>query len=713
MELFTITCTTCQQRLKVRDAATIGEIQICPKCGSMVLVEPPEGWREANADEVPASSLPPAPPLPAASTEPEPECNPPLAAPLPPADGVSRPPDVPLLAEREASAANLDTGIESPPVEPVAAPPLAGEYPAAPPPWATGEEAAPAASQRQQWLMLGAAAVAGVTLALGVLGFFALRAAGPNSETAGVAASAPGDAARLQTPAAEPLATGAKPAPAAKPATEMPKAADIPVADAAAASQPADQPADSPPTQNPGAAETKPAETQPAETQPAETQSAETKPAEAESGAQESGPKPVKDDKRPTETAALSETLNAFAPFIDPNLNAAPMKSLEAAAQDSPSSEPEPITTEQPAAPRPEPRQVDLPARLQDKIAEVEFADVPLEAFLRFVMNFSTIPITLDLDALALVRATPRTKVSVRKSEITVDQLLTAVLGPLQLAHVVRDQQLVVTRPPPPDGVWRTHAHAVSDLVGGDPQQLQQLADLIVDTIAPATWQAAGGPGVMREQMPALVIQQQDTVLFRTIVFCERLRAARGLPPQSKFDPELFSLTPRWARAASRLSRPVTLNFLQPASFVRILGRLSEESGVELVVDWQALATLGWTPDTETTLAVNQRPVGEVLTQLLQPMDLTYRVVDAATVQVTSPAALDACWDVEFYPVAKLPSPGETPEEFVARVRRELSGGEPDRLAGVLHFDAPSRHLIAALPQPQQRKLAELLNGGK
>ena len=44
MHLFSISCTTCQQRLKVHDAAAIGQILICPKCGSMVLVEPPPDW---------------------------------------------------------------------------------------------------------------------------------------------------------------------------------------------------------------------------------------------------------------------------------------------------------------------------------------------------------------------------------------------------------------------------------------------------------------------------------------------------------------------------------------------------------------------------------------------------------------------------------------------------------------------------------------------
>ena len=42
--LFTISCTTCQARLTVRNESAIGAILECPKCGSMVLVAPPKGW---------------------------------------------------------------------------------------------------------------------------------------------------------------------------------------------------------------------------------------------------------------------------------------------------------------------------------------------------------------------------------------------------------------------------------------------------------------------------------------------------------------------------------------------------------------------------------------------------------------------------------------------------------------------------------------------
>jgi len=49
MDLFSLTCTTCKSRLKVRDPGVIGQILACPKCGGMVMVKAPEGWQPGMA----------------------------------------------------------------------------------------------------------------------------------------------------------------------------------------------------------------------------------------------------------------------------------------------------------------------------------------------------------------------------------------------------------------------------------------------------------------------------------------------------------------------------------------------------------------------------------------------------------------------------------------------------------------------------------------
>jgi hypothetical protein len=56
MELFSITCTTCNARLTVRSMAAIGQILACPKCQSMVQIAAPEGWTPPVANGKPVDT---------------------------------------------------------------------------------------------------------------------------------------------------------------------------------------------------------------------------------------------------------------------------------------------------------------------------------------------------------------------------------------------------------------------------------------------------------------------------------------------------------------------------------------------------------------------------------------------------------------------------------------------------------------------------------
>ena len=130
--LFSITCTTCQARLKVLSEAGIGTIQACPKCGSMVQLIPPPGWQpKPRAPEAPAAPPVAAPP----PTAPQPTSH--AAAPQPPASAaVPQPPPLPVAT----SAAQTS-------------PPAA--------------ETSPAASALRPWLFLGVVPITAVAVAVG------------------------------------------------------------------------------------------------------------------------------------------------------------------------------------------------------------------------------------------------------------------------------------------------------------------------------------------------------------------------------------------------------------------------------------------------------------------------------------------------------------------------------------------------------------------
>ena len=57
MELFSVACITCRAKIKVRHVSAIGQILACPRCGGMVQITAPDGWKPP-ADTGPATREP-------------------------------------------------------------------------------------------------------------------------------------------------------------------------------------------------------------------------------------------------------------------------------------------------------------------------------------------------------------------------------------------------------------------------------------------------------------------------------------------------------------------------------------------------------------------------------------------------------------------------------------------------------------------------------
>ncbi|MEX2175903.1 MAG: hypothetical protein WD872_16195, partial [Pirellulaceae bacterium] len=362
-----------------------------------------------------------------------------------------------------------------------------------------------------------------------------------------------------------------------------------------------------------------------------------------------------------------------------------------------------------PELPRPPPRAVDVAARLADPLAGIETAGTPLADFLQVLSDLSTLPITLEPDALPLAQANAASPVHVKLTNTTTGQALAAALASLGLEYVVEGDQLVarLIEPTP----LRTQVYPLQDLSGGDEEEAADLAETIKALVDPRGWGEDESAGAMTVTKDALTIRQRRAVHARLFVLCEKLRTARKLPYASRFDPALFALDTRSQRAAARLAAPLTLNYSQPTPLVQILPRLEEATGMKILVDWRDIAAAGWNPDGEATLVADNQPLSAALTALLEPMDLAWRIVDGQTLQVVTRETLLALPELEFYRVDDLLAGDQTGESLVAKARQALGAdlfldrGGPFEI----RFDEPSQCLLAALPQPKQQELAALL----
>ncbi len=402
------------------------------------------------------------------------------------------------------------------------------------------------------------------------------------------------------------------------------------------------------------------------------------------------------------EPSPLSETLRDFGALLEePAPPAIPMPAVDA---ELPSALDADETDEEPVVRRPGPRVVELDDRLNDPVAQIEFKGVPLANFLRFASDYSTIPITLDADILRWAHVSPSTLVKLNATDTTIAEMLTQGLAPLGFEYRTEADQLFVTRRSRDESGVRTVTFKVEDLVGDGAEALQQFAAQIMNFVEPETWSGRGGIGTITLRERELVIEQHETVQFEILGFCETLRVARGLKTRSPYDASMFRLATRNDRTRDKLAKSVTLTYIRPAPLDRIVDRLAKSSELQILIDWRALADVGWSPDAELRFSVADLPITKALTMLLDPMELTYRVVDESTLQITTPAVLESRLEVEFYHIAKLEGDGSM---LVDSAREALGiaifqdSGESGRLA----FDAQSSCLLARLNQGQQVEL--------
>jgi hypothetical protein len=284
-------------------------------------------------------------------------------------------------------------------------------------------------------------------------------------------------------------------------------------------------------------------------------------------------------------------------------------------------------------------------------------------------------------------------------------------LEPLQLGLALGEGQVRITDLSLIGAAPRQRMHDVADLTGGEPQRIAALGQWIRELVMPGTWAEDGGTGRLAVAAGGFSIEHRELAHHQVLFLCDKLRVARKLPPRGKFPAELLAVAALPNRARGPLAVPIQLNFNRTTRLTQVLERLGSVAGVTILVDWTALQAQGWTPETMATLTVDGKPLSDALAQLLTPRDLTFRAVDGATLEVTTPVAVVGHIDWELYPIRDLLGP-EGDATSVMDALRDAVAADPLEAPGLetaLRFDAPSGAVLAALAEPHHRIVARWL----
>jgi hypothetical protein len=447
-----------------------------------------------------------------------------------------------------------------------------------------------------------------------------------------------------------------------------------------------------PPAGNPPAARVEPTVESPAKPAAPIDQSATDKPAK---------------DKTPSVTTDPKVTPSpAFPPRATPGV---PPQIAPPSANDAPPpADGEPVKpAANVAAERParEPlRTIDVPARLKDKITKLDYTKTPLTEVLEVLSRFSTIPITIDIDAMTSAGIRSDVPVTLKEPNKTVEEALGEAVSSVGLRYLVVDQHILVTARAPSEATPAAIRRDVSDLAASDADAAEALAAAIRKLVAPASWQSQRTTS-MRVDGATLVITQSPAIVREIDRFLAQLRAVRRDPAGVAKHPPA-ALQTHYASARATLDRKLTLNYTTPTALGKILARLQKDSGVLVLVDWQALAADDIGPETQTRVAATARPLEEVLAAVAEPLDLACRVIDGDSMQLTTRSELSARPQLEAYALADLAG-GEASAAALAKALVAQFNSAEVPLAA--HVDAKSETLFLLAPQDVQIHTEKLI----
>jgi hypothetical protein len=703
VEPFRVTCETCRSRLKVRSAEAIGEIHACPKCGSMVRIVPPADW--SGGDSVTCTAV--------AAEE-----------------GALRDPALSISTTASTIApADFNFDIAT---EPAVATPAVAELPV------PDAEVATGGISKIVWCAIGGAVtfiVAGATYILWPAPPQVVAKPGP----AVAAADAKPEIKTASTPSSEQPAeaktdpyavkrsTDDPAAPLAKPiSADPPKPAEeqIPSNDAAKAAvatlapsepvvaAPAD--AASPPHPLKVAVATPPA--------PSERPDAAPKTANATSTSRvlkfdplDFDPEHLSLSSTPTAApnelppAASTSSIPATPPADAPIADAPPEKAPDAADVLPAPSASQAVNVRRGPVGGDDSKQLDTARHLAMRVKSLQLTDTPMARFIDSISEISGAPITLDPIALELNGQSARTPISIDVANVSLDKVLKDALTGQRLAVVVQGNHLTVGLA---DGDERRAVDFdVKDIVSDG--NVGPIAKLLEQFVAPQTWKANGGKGTIEINGRTLHIDQSLIVRREALVFCERLRLARGQSLRSKYPANLLTIDSPHQKLSPKLNQTSTFTFLAWSRLADVARQWQEMSGISILVDWSALRDVELMPSSPIACSTIARPWAEALDGVLEPLNLGWWAVDSQTIQITSLDALERIERVEFYAVPKkLRGQSASTAELIETLQKEIADrpnkhGKPSDVR--MQFDEPSGRLIVRATPDIQRFLTAKL----
>jgi hypothetical protein len=693
LSLFSLTCESCASRLRVGKMSAIGQILACPKCGTMLEIKPPEGWQ-------------------------------------PPADSKLRKDQKPENRGEDSQLSGsfddidniLDVSqAEQAAIKQIRQLPARGskasgakiQNPNSPPPGGpilpTDDWTSVQTQRRKKWIAIVASVVGAILICFALV--VAIISSGqkndqPVADKKDIAPAEPlidaGEADVItDTPdtAANNLTVDTPTPPAIEP---NPVDADTEIDGPATEASPDEPP---PISTLPPAVETDPAPTIPSlpEANPLDRLPTNGSPITTPAGdSTTSKPSKLSNlDSLRSEMGELSELLEQSGTSI--------LKIQDLAEANK---EQQLIGIPKYFIKQPEFERLDFAKQLALGCGGFRYNDARLSDVLREITSITGVPITLDTDSMLAHLESEggdvlNPMVSIDVKDVDFGAVIDALIGPKGLTKSIKGNESLIIHASSNAG-FVERKHRLPNFPQADEQAGQQFVAAVQGLFSPQSW--------VQEQDPATIeldgnqITVNNTILVHRQIedFIAQIQAAIDLTENPENLEAQKALQTKWNAVAERLQQPTGLQKSTDVLLTDLLNKILQKSNVTVLIDWERLMPMGWTPATKVPGHIEEESVGEVLKQLARSMNVTIRAIDPTTLELTTFEKAAQTVDTEVYHLGRVLA-GPLNEQQTIWLITETLGAQLQAPQVRWVYEPKCQCLILLAPQSLQRQIDSVI----
>ena len=372
---------------------------------------------------------------------------------------------------------------------------------------------------------------------------------------------------------------------------------------------------------------------------------------------------------------------------------------------------------------------MDINERLAATVASIHCEKAPIVDVVRALSDISGVPMQLDIDELRARGIGIEAPISLEFKGTTVAEIIDAVLEKTRLTRHEDNGVLVLGYSDEQTAALRTMRYDMTKLasLAHDPISAEQaaswLTELLIDRQPSLVSSRLGGPQNLVTDGTAAVaagvtavaagadgneivvvgtIWQQDQArrLLFSLFYLRDLEPDNGMPPE-RLAPEVFG----W----DRVNAPLSFNLVEPIPLKKAARLIEEHTKLRVLIDHAALRAEGLSQETPVTSRVSHGTIDTVLRGMLASPDLTYRIMEANAVEITTPRAAREKMTIEIQKYVPL-TDDETPESCAETMRLAFGGDaswhpETGIPGGAIVIDAVSGYMLVRQSQPLQRDI--------